>query len=748
MPNRHAEYIGGRSIWGSGVIAPHRYLTVEMRDKSSGNTILVMNDDMDVSSTLRSCGFAVRIVAQNDLHSRHEVLASITEGTIVGFIVGLMGPRSAAYDLNTSRSRDADKLVRPKDHQTRSVAREHAYLAELMMLVQSCGGFLLLTGASQSKIWQFTFVRSLLETREFGFHVFDVNTCWVKDYNSSTCYGLRIATTLTVQDTSKFSQHASSCLRSVSRQAFRQATKTIAETDEADKLKSLGKALARQVLVPAIHTIVTDRLSRLERYPEPGEDDQTEQSPDGVSRMSPERSLAAPTAQAQKYKESLKASGRTPKKRARPTPEQHYDDCGEDVSSIAHVSMVEECYRDTVYFEDELHDVFMPSEDNDFNLSNVTSFLGVGVPDAIPVVDSFAALFERQSILHDRNADKHYVDVAEVMGGEARTTSVMVRRNYLGGLNFDCVVGVDLMNPADEHDLYVYLRKSKPFVLVMAPQCTGMAGWGRLNAVVNPVTHAKSVSVSHHLGRICAHCAWIQWQGNRHWFTEQPKGSDLYQLEEWQIIARETNVTWCNVHMCMVGLRSTRNIPLKKPSELWASDEQLLWRFRPKVCDGSHDHDTIEGGESKPSQVWTWTFARILADGIEDLIRYRVHFAIADGSFPVAGRPGLPPSVSVDQVDPNHPFHKWKCRACRNGIEKTNPRHTRVPDECKWPLVEEQRWSCPGCRTRQKSASDQHTFQPGDCRYADPALRGRSRPTGRSTRTTGACFCSTWCRIT
>ena len=51
------------------------------------------------------------------------------------------------------------------------------------------------------------------------------------------------------------------------------------------------------------------------------------------------------------------------------------------------------------------------------------------------------------------------------------------------------------------------------------------------------------------------------------------------------------------MHMCMVGLRSIRSrLPLKKPSELWASDEHLLWRFRTRKCDGKHEHDTIEGG--------------------------------------------------------------------------------------------------------------------------------------------------------
>ena len=78
----------------------------------------------------------------------------------------------------------------------------------------------------------------------------------------------------------------------------------------------------------------------------------------------------------------------------------------------------------------------------------------------------------------------------------------------------------------------------------------------------------------------------------------------------------------------MVGLRSIRSGRLlKKPSELWASHEHLLWRFRSRCCNGLHDHDTIEGGESKPSQVWTWNFVRILADGIADLIRFEIDAA-------------------------------------------------------------------------------------------------------------------------
>ena len=113
-----------------------------------------------------------------------------------------------------------------------------------------------------------------------------------------------------------------------------------------------------------------------------------------------------------------------------------------------------------------------------------------------------------------------FVDVAEIMGGEGRTTQVLVRRGYDGGENFDCVIGCDLMRADDEQRLYDYIDRYKPRVLVMAPQCTGMAGWGRFNAVMNPEAHRRSERISHHLGTICAKCAMMQKVG---WQTLLPR---------------------------------------------------------------------------------------------------------------------------------------------------------------------------------------------------------------------------------
>ena len=61
--------VGGRSVHGSNVIASHRYLAREVREKVLGNTVIVVNDKLDISTCLRSGSVPVRAVHLDDLHT-------------------------------------------------------------------------------------------------------------------------------------------------------------------------------------------------------------------------------------------------------------------------------------------------------------------------------------------------------------------------------------------------------------------------------------------------------------------------------------------------------------------------------------------------------------------------------------------------------------------------------------------------------------------------------------------------------
>ena len=58
-----------RSVWGSGCIPGHHYLIDSQLERSTVNTILLINDHYDMIFTLRSCNFTVRTIALDHANS-------------------------------------------------------------------------------------------------------------------------------------------------------------------------------------------------------------------------------------------------------------------------------------------------------------------------------------------------------------------------------------------------------------------------------------------------------------------------------------------------------------------------------------------------------------------------------------------------------------------------------------------------------------------------------------------------------
>ena len=63
------------------------------------------------------------------------------------------------------------------------------------------------------------------------------------------------------------------------------------------------------------------------------------------------------------------------------------------------------------------------------------------------------------------------VDICELSGGEARTTTVAVRRHLQAGRNLDLVTQADLGDPEVQQTAMRYLLGNEVQVLLMAPSC-------------------------------------------------------------------------------------------------------------------------------------------------------------------------------------------------------------------------------------------------------------------------------------
>ena len=73
------------------------------------------------------------------------------------------------------------------------------------------------------------------------------------------------------------------------------------------------------------------------------------------------------------------------------------------------------------------------------------------------------------------------VDIAEICGGEGRSSVMAVRRRLRAGRNFDIITGTDLRDPAEVTALWRYLRAARQFVVVMAPICQPFGSLAHLN---------------------------------------------------------------------------------------------------------------------------------------------------------------------------------------------------------------------------------------------------------------------------
>lgn len=205
-----------------------------------------------------------------------------------------------------------------------------------------------------------------------------------------------------------------------------------------------------------------------------------------------------------------------------------------------------------------------------------------------------------------------YVYVAKLCGGGVLTTQLLVRRGYVGGTNFDIVVGFDLDTWTGERAFFDDFNRCQPYVLIMGPPCAGMKGFTELNKILHPESSWKSRLRSERIGTIAGKAAFLQMNEGRLFFNGQPRGSDMYKLPIWQLLS--PCVVLCYVQQCAAGLRGIRTgCPIRKDSEFWASDERILRLAGKFVCVCREQHAAIGLEErAKCAQVWPLALCRAI----------------------------------------------------------------------------------------------------------------------------------------
>ena len=83
------------------------------------------------------------------------------------------------------------------------------------------------------------------------------------------------------------------------------------------------------------------------------------------------------------------------------------------------------------------------------------------------------------------------IDVMEIFGGAGGVTRVCVRRHLAVGPIVGLVYGFDLLGHKQRDKWMNFIETRKPKVVILAPHCTDLGGWPRLNRIRNPEGYKK-----------------------------------------------------------------------------------------------------------------------------------------------------------------------------------------------------------------------------------------------------------------
>ena len=195
----------------------------------------------------------------------------------------------------------------------------------------------------------------------------------------------------------------------------------------------------------------------------------TPDTPSVELQESLEPTVSFPTEQKIAAKERAKA-GHVPTRRKKQI-EQHFDDCGDDVtpleSAIEPPAHVAEFELEGYSSEEDDHEL-------DVFLSRFTQWISCSSeyeePPDLPHGTLIACdVTEMFYILNSKSHEKYGVEIVELCGGRGHTSYLCIRRQMSAGHNFELVTGCDLTDSSTQTRVLSYLEVARPLVIVMGP---------------------------------------------------------------------------------------------------------------------------------------------------------------------------------------------------------------------------------------------------------------------------------------
>ena len=217
--------------------------------------------------------------------------------------------------------------------------------------------------------------------------------------------------------------------------------------------------------------------------------------------------------------------------------------------------------------------------------------------------DVAEGLIEQVFLSAKSSYPKSRITLLEVYAGPQSPLVEAVRSLGFKAIRFTKEDG-DLSTLSGRRKLWETIDRFQPENIWVAPECRPWGGWARLNQfksvkLFDQISQDQQEQRQH--VKLCASLWNFQRSRGRHIHLEQPLGSRMPELSEFQGIRDHTQVV--HVDMCAFGWKipGTQKY-LKKGSQIFSSCSSLISDLNGSRCPKTHEHQNIEGSVNVQGQ--------------------------------------------------------------------------------------------------------------------------------------------------
>ena len=217
------------------------------------------------------------------------------------------------------------------------------------------------------------------------------------------------------------------------------------------------------------------------------------------------------------------------------------------------------------------------------------------------------AVFTPSRDLEQRQANSELVDCLELFAGQARVSEAFAKKRRGVLQPRDIRFGHDFRKNQVRDEILHEIKTKRPGMVWMAPPCTYWCGFSRLN--FSPQERRRLRAKEQVLIQFVDEVIETQNLLGGMAIVENPRSSDMWRHSALQRWILKPDIHLAKVDLCAYGMVSSDHaVPMRKPLSLLCNNGRFAEHIT-KLCDHSHEHQTVQGNETAKSAVYPTAFA-------------------------------------------------------------------------------------------------------------------------------------------